>query len=146
MHRIKLQQDIIGLQRIKLERQERMITEMKLTKLSDEAKEAQVELKKELRQVIQIGCQPSRSKARCLQMIGNLKEQQDDDEYAKLQAKGLTMPRFLLEMQARALERESKHQQARERREVLEREKDEQRLAAEDSKVEFLILWFWFDR
>lgn len=125
------------MQRIKLERQERMITEMKLSKLSDEAKEAQVELKKELRQVIQVGCQPSRSKARCLQMIGNLKEQQDDDEYAKLQAKGLTMPKFLLEMQARALERESKHQQARERREVLDREKEEQRIAAEDSKVEF---------
>lgn len=134
-NRIKLQQDIIGLQRIKLERQERMMTEMKLSKLSDEAKEAQVELKKELRQVIQMGCQPSRSKARCLQMIGNLKEQQDDDEYAKLQAKGLAMPRFLLEMQARALERETKHQQARERREVLEQEKEGQRVAVEESKV-----------
>lgn len=138
--RLKLQQDIIGLQRTKLERQERLITELKLSKLSDNAKEAQYELKKELRQVIQMGCQPSRSKARCLQMVGNLKEPQDDDEYIKLQAKGLTMPKFLLEMQARALEREVKHQQAKERREHMEREKEEQRLVAEESKVESFCL------
>lgn len=133
--RLKLQQDIIELQRTKLERQERLITELRLTKLSDEAKEAQCELKKELRQVIQMGCGPSRSKARCLQMIGNLKDPQDEDEYTKLLAKGSTVPRFLLEMQARAIEREVKHQQAKERRENAEKEREDQRLASEDAKV-----------
>lgn len=112
-----------------------MITELKLSKLSEEAREAQMELKKELRQVIQTGNQQARSKARCLQMIGNLREEKDEEEYAILQAKGLTMPKFLVEMQARALERETKQQQAKERRENLEKEKEDQRLAVEEAKV-----------
>lgn len=132
---MKIQQDIIELQKIKLDRQERIINDLKLTKITDEAKDSQMELKKELRQVIQTGCQPSRSKARCLQIIANLKDAQDDDEYAKLQAKGLSMPKFLIEMQSRALEREMKHQQARERREHLEQDRERQKLAAEEAKV-----------
>lgn len=132
---MKIQQDIIELQKIKLERQERIINDLKLAKITDDVKDSQAELKKELRQVIQKGCQPMRSKARCLQIIGNLKDAEDDDEYAKLQAKGLTMPKFLIEMHARALEREIKHQQAKERREHLEKDREKQRLDAEEAKV-----------
>lgn len=80
------------------------------------------------------GCQNSRSKARCLQIASDLKDQ-DDDETQSLLAKGLSAPKFLIEMQARALEREMRHQKAQERRVMLERDKELLRMAAEEEKV-----------
>lgn len=67
-HRLKIQQDIIELQKLKLERQERMITELKLSKLTDDAKESKATIKDELKNVIRHGCANSRAKARCLQV------------------------------------------------------------------------------
>lgn len=119
---------------MKLDRQERMITELKFNKIADETRESVANAKQELRNVIKTGCTKSRSTARCLQLVGNLRGDEDDelDEYAKLQARGV--PKFLIEMQARAFERNQRHQEARDRREALEREREEQRLAAERAK------------
>lgn len=135
IHRIRTQQDIIELQKMKLQRQERVIAELKLSKLFEDMDEAENHLKDDLRFVARNGCQNSRSKARCLQIAGKLKDPEDDEQYANLQAKGLTAPKFLIEMQARALEREMRHQQAQQRRENLEREKEAMRIAAEEEKV-----------
>jgi len=73
-----VQQDIIDLQRIKLERQERLIMQLKMTKLSDEAKEAREDLKQELKTVIRCGDPKAKAKAKCLQLIGSLRDAQDD--------------------------------------------------------------------
>lgn len=55
------------------------------------------------------------------------------DEYERLQARGT--PKFLQDMQARALQRNVRHREACERRERREREVEAQRLAAEAAKV-----------
>ena len=107
---------------------------MKLSKLLDDTSEAENHLKEELSMVAKTGCQNSRSKAKCLQIAGNLKSKEDDMK-SELQAKGITAPKFLIEMQARALEREMRHQEAQRRREALEREKEALKLAAEEEKV-----------
>lgn len=133
-YRLKTQQDIIELQKIKLQRQQRAITEMKLSKLLDDTNDAGNHLKEELRMVAKTGCPNSRSKAKCLQIAGNIKDKADDIE-SELQAKGVGAPKFLIEMQARALEREMRHQEAQRRREALEREKEALKLAAEEEKV-----------
>lgn len=117
-----------------MQRQQRIITEIKLSKLLEDTSEAENHLKEELNLVARNGYPNSRSKAKCLQIAGNLKEK-DADEKAELQAKGITAPKFLIEMQARALEREMRHQEAQRRREALEREKEALRIAAEDEKV-----------
>lgn len=123
------------MQKLKLKRQERVIAEMKLARLLEDADESHGEIKADLKFVARNGCQKSRSKARCLQIAGNLKDPADDTVHDAMQAKGLMAPRFLVEMQARALEREMKHRHAQERRQNLEREKEEMRLAAEEAKV-----------
>lgn len=131
--RIKSQQDIIELQRIKLQRQQRIIAEMKLSKLLDDTDESEQRLKDQLKFMARNGCQNSRSKARCLQVASDLKDNEDDEAQSIL-AKGLTAPKFLVEMQARALDRELRHQKAHERRAALNREKELLRLAAEEQK------------
>lgn len=135
--RLKVQRDIIELQRLKLERQERMIAELKFTRLAESTRESQATCKQELRDVIRTGCTRSKATARCLQLVGNLRDPAEDagvaEEYARLQARGT--PKFLQDMQARAMERNARHREARERREQLDREKEEQRLAAEAAKV-----------
>lgn len=119
---------------MKLHRQERVIAELKFSKLMEDTTEAENRLKEQLKNIAKKGCQNSRSKARCLQIAGNLKDE-EDDEMQNLQAKGLSAPKFLIEMQARALEREMRHQQAQKRREDLEREREAIRIAAEEEKV-----------
>lgn len=120
---------------MKLSRQERMITELKLSKLSDEARAAKQELKNELQHIAKKGDVKLRHKVKSLQITGNIKSDTEEDEIRKLQAKGLIVPKFLAKMQERAMERTVKHQEAKERRERLEREKDDARLAAEEAKV-----------
>lgn len=142
--RLKIQQDIIELQKMKLKRQERVIAELKLSRLLEDNDDSKNDIKDELKFVARNGCQKSRSKARCLQVAGNLKDEADDELYEQLQAKGLTAPKFLIEMQARALEREMKHQQARERREAIDRDREEIRMAAEEARVRLRRGVFWF--
>ena len=133
---MKIQQDIIQLQKLKLERQERMITELKLSKITEETNESKATVKQELRNAIKNGCSKLRSKARCIQIVANIKDE-ETDAYAQIQ--GQCVPKFLVEMEQRALERNNRHRLARERRETLERDKEEQRLAAEEAKVVELI-------
>lgn len=71
------------------------------------------------------------------QIVANVRED-EDDEYAKLQAR--VVPKFLIEMEQRAMERNRKHQEAKDRREQLEKEKEEMRLAAEEANVLKIIL------
>lgn len=130
---MKIQQDIIELQKLKLERQERLITELKLSNLSEEARESKAKIKDELKHVIRTGCQKNRLKAKCLQIANNLKDEDDEEYDSKLHARGT--PKFLIEMEQRALERNMKHQEAQERRERLEQEKERQKIAAEEAKV-----------
>ncbi|ALC38607.1 CG17258 [Drosophila busckii] len=134
-NKLKVQQDIIELQRIKLERQERLIMQLKLHKLSDEAKEAREDLKQELKTVIRCGDPKAKAKARCLQLIGSLRDA-EDEELERLQgrSKALMQPRFLQHMQERALERGVRHEQARQRREQAEAEREAAKLALEEAK------------
>lgn len=130
---MKIQQDIIELQKLKLERQERLITELKLSNLSEDARDSKAKIKDELKHVIRTGCQKNRLKAKCLQLVHNLKDEDDEEYESKLHARGT--PKFLTEMEQRTLERNMKHKEAQERRQRLEHEKEKQRLAAEDAKV-----------
>ncbi|XP_017047344.1 calponin homology domain-containing protein DDB_G0272472 [Drosophila ficusphila] len=132
-NKLKVQQDIIDLQRIKLERQERLIMQLKLSKLSDEAKEAREDLKQELKTVIRCGDPKAKAKAKCLQLIGSLRDA-DDEEMARLQGKALLQPRFLQHMQERATERSIRHEQARQRRAQAEAEREAAKVALEEAK------------
>lgn len=100
----------------------------------DDTNGAENYLKEELDVVVKNGCANSRSKAKCLQIAGNLRDKNVDVK-SELQAKGITAPKFLIEMQARALDRQMRHEEAQRRREALEREKEALRLAAEEEKV-----------
>ncbi|XP_063709053.1 calponin homology domain-containing protein DDB_G0272472 [Culicoides brevitarsis] len=133
-HKLKIQQDIIDLQKLKLSRQERVITELKLHKLSDEARAAKQELKNELSHLSRRGDIKLRARVKSIQITGNIKSDTDDDETKKLQAQGLVVPKFLAKMQARAMERTMKHQEAKERRLRLEQEREDARLAADEAK------------
>ncbi|KAH8413491.1 hypothetical protein KR009_011764 [Drosophila setifemur] len=132
-NKLKVQQDIIDLQRIKLERQERLIMQLKLSKLSDEAKEAREDLKQELKTVIRCGDPKAKAKAKCLQLIGSLRDT-DDEEMARLQGKALLQPRFLQHMQERAVERSVRHEQARQRRAQADAEREAAKMALEEAK------------
>lgn len=129
-HKMKIQQDIIELQKLKIQRQERMITEMKLAKFSEMLKESKNDLKMELINAKR-GNTKLRVKARCIQMVANIKVDPEEEERRKLLAQGLVVPRFLQKMQDRAFERLSRHQDARERRLKLENEKEEMKNAAD---------------
>ncbi|KAH8351935.1 hypothetical protein KR084_000699 [Drosophila pseudotakahashii] len=132
-NKLKVQQDIIDLQRIKLERQERLIMQLKLTKLSDEAKEAREDLKQELKTVIRCGDPKAKAKAKCLQLIGSLRDA-EDEEMDRLQGKALLQPRFLQHMQERATERSVRHEQARQRRAQADAEREAAKVALEEAK------------
>ncbi|EDW11354.1 trichohyalin [Drosophila mojavensis] len=131
--KLKVQQDIIDLQRVKLERQERLIMQLKLNKLSEEAKAAREDLKQELKTVIRCGDPKAKAKARCLQLIGSLRDA-EDEEFERLQGRALLQPRFLQHMQDRALERSVRHEQARQRRAQAEAEREAAKLALEEAK------------
>uniref|UniRef100_A0A1A9ZZP6 Sfi1 spindle body domain-containing protein n=1 Tax=Glossina pallidipes TaxID=7398 RepID=A0A1A9ZZP6_GLOPL len=131
-NKIKVQQDIIDLQRVKLERQERIIMELKLGKLSEETKEARQELKEDLKTAIRSGDPKLKAKAKTLQLIGNLKDRKDD-RFERLEGKALE-PAFLKNMQERALARSIRQEQARQRRLKIEAEKEAQKLALEEAK------------
>uniref|UniRef100_A0A336MGR4 CSON000878 protein n=1 Tax=Culicoides sonorensis TaxID=179676 RepID=A0A336MGR4_CULSO len=133
-HKLKIQQDIIDLQKLKLSRQERVITELKLHKLSDEARAAKQELRSELHHLAKKGDLKLRARVKSIQITGNIKSDTDEDETKKLQAQGLVVPKFLAKMQERAMERTLKHQEAKERRFKLEQEREDARLAAEEAK------------
>lgn len=133
--RIKIQQDIIDLQKIKLERQERLIMELKLNKIIDEHKQSKEEVKQELRTVIKTGEVKNRTKAKCLRIVANLRDEENEDEFSRLRGKALIMPKFLVNMQERAMERNVKHEQAKQRRLQQEAEREAQKIAAEEAKV-----------
>lgn len=132
-HKLKVQQDIIELQKLKIQRQERMITEMKLAKFSEMLKESKNDMKMELMNAKR-GNTKLRVKARCIQMVANIKPDPEEEERRMLLAQGLVVPKFLQKMQDRAFERLSRHQEARERRLRLEHEKEEMKNAADLSR------------
>lgn len=134
-HRLKVQQDIIELQKLKLERQERIITELKLSKFSEAAKISKMEIQSELHKAMRTGHVRLRAKAKCIQIVGNMKnDTSEEDEMRKLQAQGLMIPKFLAKMQQRAFERSQRHQEAKERRLRMEKEREENKVAAEEAK------------
>uniref|UniRef100_A0A182W6R2 Uncharacterized protein n=1 Tax=Anopheles minimus TaxID=112268 RepID=A0A182W6R2_9DIPT len=134
-HRLKVQQDIIELQKLKLERQERIITELKLSKFSEASKISKMEIQSELLKAARTGHVRLRAKAKCIQIVGNIKaDTSEEDEMRKLQAQGLMIPKFLAKMQQRALERSQRHQEAKERRMRLEKEREDAKQAAEEAK------------
>ncbi|XP_052867937.1 uncharacterized protein LOC128273904 [Anopheles cruzii] len=134
-HRLKVQQDIIELQKLKLERQERIITELKLSKFSEAAKISKAEIQSELLKAARTGHVRLRAKARCIQIVGNIRhDTAEEDEMRKLQAQGLMIPKFLAKMQQRALERSQRHQEARDRRLRMEKEREDAKVAAEEAK------------
>lgn len=132
-HKLKMQQDIIELQKLKIQRQERLITEMKLAKFSEMLKESKNDLKMELI-AAKRGNTKLRAKARCIEMAANIKPDPEEEERRKILAQGLVVPRFLQKMQERAFERVARHEGARERRLQLETTKEESRNAAEEAK------------
>ncbi|XP_317210.4 uncharacterized protein LOC1277724 [Anopheles gambiae] len=134
-HRLKVQQDIIELQKLKLERQERIITELKLSKFSEASKISKAEIQSELLKAARTGHVRLRAKAKCIQIVGNIKaDTSEEDEMRKLQAQGLMIPKFLAKMQQRALERSQRHQEAKERRMRMEKEREDAKQAAEEAK------------
>jgi hypothetical protein len=132
-HKMKIQNDIIELQKLKIQRQERLITEIKLAKFTEMLKDSKNDLKMELINAKR-GNTKLRSKARCIEMAANIKPDPEEEERRKLLAQGLMVPRFLQKMQERASERLAKHEEARERRVRLEMDKEEQKNVADMAK------------
>lgn len=132
-HKLKAQQDIIELQKLKIQRQERLITEMKLAKFTEMVKESKNDLKMELINAKRTNTK-LRAKARCIEMVANIPPDPVEEERRKLLAQGLVVPKFLQKMQERAAERLARHEEARERRARLEYEKEEAKTAAEIAK------------
>lgn len=129
-HKLKVQSDIIELQKLKIQRQERLITEIKLAKFTEMLKESKNDLKMELINAKR-GNTKLRAKARCIEMAANIRVSPEEDEKRKLLAQGLMVPKFLQKMQERAIERLTRHEEARERRLRLESEKEEMKNAAD---------------
>lgn len=129
--KLKLQQDIIEVQKLKLERQERMIAELRLSRLSEDAKKFKQDLREELRNAMRTGNVRIRAKAKCLQVVGDVVVEEEESKFV---AYGNMIPKFLSKMQERALERQIRHDQAKERRIMLDQEKDAQKLAIEEEK------------
>lgn len=132
-HKLKVQQDIIELQKLKIQRQERLITEMKLAKFTEMVKESKNDLKMELINAKRTNTK-LRAKARCIEMVANIPPDPIEEERRKLLAQGLMVPKFLQKMQERAAERLARHEEARERRARIEYEKEEAKNAAEIAK------------
>lgn len=132
-HRLKSQQNIIELQKLKIKRQEQLITEMKLAKFTEMVKESKNDLKMELLNAKR-GNSKLKAKVRCIQMISNIPLDPLEEERRKLIAQGLIVPKFLAKMQERAEERHNRHEEARERRNRLELDKEEAKKAAEIAK------------
>ncbi|XP_037957415.1 uncharacterized protein LOC119687232 [Teleopsis dalmanni] len=133
-NKIKIQQDIIDLQKLKLEKQERLIMQLKVNNFTKEAQEARQDIKNELKAVLKSGDPKSKAKAKCLQIIGNLQDSDDESNLARLRGKAMLLPKFLQNMQERALERSVKHEQARQRRLQKEAEREAQKAALEEAK------------
>ncbi|CAO1345607.1 unnamed protein product [Diamesa tonsa] len=131
--KLKVQQDIIELQKLKLQRQERLITEMKMLKFSEMLKESKNEIKKEL-MLAKRGNVKLRIKARCIQLAADIPLDPEEEDRRKILAQGLEVPKFLAKMQERAAERNMRHEEARERRIKLEQDKEEVKTAAEIAK------------
>lgn len=131
-HRLKSQQNTIELQKLKIKRQEQLITEMKLAKFTEMVKESRNDLKMEL--LAKRGNSKLKAKVRCIQMISNIPQDPLEEERRKLIAQGLIVPKFLAKMQERAEERHNRHEEARERRNRLEIDKEEAKKAAEIAK------------
>lgn len=129
--KLKLQQDIIEVQKLKLERQERMIVELRLSRLSEDAQKFKQDLREELRNAMRTGDVRLRARAKCLQVVGDVVEEEEN----KFVAYGNMIPKFLAKMQERALERQLRHEQARDRRIQLDQERDAQKMAYEEEKV-----------
>ena len=108
--------------------------ELKLNKITEDTKISKQEIKDELKAIIKTGAVKSRNKAKSLQLVGNLRDE-DDDEMARLQGRAYLMPKFLENMKERAMERSIKHEQAKQRRLQHEAEREAAKIAAEDSKV-----------
>ena len=132
-HKMKIQQDIIELQKLKIQRQERLITEMKLAKFSEMMKESKNDLKMELI-TAKRGNAKLRVKARCIELAANIKPDPEEEERRKLLAEGIVVPKFLQKMQERTIERLARHEEARGRRMKLETDKEESKNAAELAK------------
>ena len=132
-HKLKVQQDIIELQKLKIQRQERLITEIKLAKFTEMLKDSKNDLKMELMNAKR-GNTKLRAKARCIQMAANIKIDPEEDERRKMLAQGLIVPRFLQKMQDRANERLTRHQEAHDRRAQLEIDREEHKSQAEMAK------------
>ncbi|KAL7036898.1 hypothetical protein ACKWTF_008986 [Chironomus riparius] len=132
-NKLKVQQDIIELQKLKIQRQERLITEMKLAKFTEMVKESKNDLKMELINAKRTNTK-LRAKARCIEMVANIPPDPIEEERRKLLAQGLMVPKFLQKMQERAAERLARHEEARERRERLEYDKEEAKNVAELAK------------
>ncbi|CAO1327072.1 unnamed protein product [Diamesa serratosioi] len=128
--KLKNQQDVIELQKLKLQRQERLITEMKMLKFSEMLKESKNEIKKELMNAKR-GNVKLRIKARCIQLTADIPLDPEEEDRRMILAQGLEVPKFLAKMQERAAERNMRHEGARERRLKLEHEKEELKTAAE---------------
>lgn len=126
------------MQKLKLERQERIISELRLTKIMESNEESRLEAKAELKKYIRHGAVKFKSKAKCMQIMTNIKEtdiEKESDPFDNpLHASGACIPKFLVRMQERAAIRATKHEEAKEKRMRIEREKEEAKVAAEEAK------------
>jgi hypothetical protein len=128
-----MQQDIIELQKLKIKRQEQLITEIKLAKFSEMVKQSKKDLKNELINAKKVNAK-LRAKARSIQLVANIPTDPLEEERRLLLAQGLMVPKFLAKMQQRAQERLTRHEEASQRRLRIQQEKEDAKLATEIAK------------
>ncbi|GLV35985.1 uncharacterized protein CBL_09797 [Carabus blaptoides fortunei] len=125
-HRFKAQKDIIAMQKAKLAEQNKLIEELKLTRIQKEARESLEKAQNELQKTVQ---QSSKYKYRLKQPEPIIEEPADDPIGVAFSLNLSKAPKLVQLMEERAKEREDKRMLIKERKRLIEDEK--KRLAEE---------------
>lgn len=115
-NRFKTQKEIIDLQKAKLEQQSRIIEDLKMGIIKDELSKSLQNTKSELREIFS----KSSSKVKCKMAPHGIKL---EDTLANFIVKSNKAPKFMQQMERRALERAKNREIIRERKRIIDEEK-----------------------
>ncbi|CAK1600944.1 unnamed protein product [Parnassius mnemosyne] len=118
-HRYKVQQNIIALQKMKLEEQTKIIEQLKYNKIIESSKQSLDAMREEVCKTYYQMDRQLKPKIKCL--TNELKIREIEEPSLVLQC--LKVPQFIQRMEKRAREREEKHAMIRERRRQMEEER-----------------------
>ncbi|XP_068632645.1 coiled-coil domain-containing protein 191 [Battus philenor] len=131
-HRYKVQQNIIALQKMKLEEQTKIIEQLKYNKIIESSKQSLEAMREEVSKTYYQIDPQLKPKIKCLTTELKIKELEEP----QLVLHCLKVPQFIQRMEKRAREREEKHALIRERRRQMEEERMRLKQQSELAKAE----------